>query len=108
MNLYGVRISARFEINIGNNVVIEESVIVDTDFHSLQADRRAHEHENLSTCRINVGNIVFIGARSIVMKGVTIGDSAIVGTGSVVSSSVKSGKIVLGNPAKPINDRIYQ
>lgn len=45
---------------------------------------------------------VFIGARSIVMKGVTIGDGAVVGAGSVVTKDVPANTIVAGNPARVI------
>lgn len=47
-----------------------------------------------------IGKNVFIGARSIVMKGVTIGDGAVVGAGSVVTKDVPANAIVAGNPAK--------
>lgn len=51
---------------------------------------------------VNIGNNVFLGARSIILPGVTIGDNVIVGAGSVVTKSVPKGKIVAGNPAKII------
>lgn len=49
---------------------------------------------------IVIGNDVFIGARSIILKGVTIGDAAIIGAGSVVTKDVPAGAIAAGNPAK--------
>jgi acetyltransferase-like isoleucine patch superfamily enzyme len=48
---------------------------------------------------IKIGSRVFIGARCIVLKGVTIGNGAVVGAGSVVVSDVPPGVIVAGNPA---------
>ncbi|TQS92788.1 acyltransferase [Arthrobacter sp. TS-15] len=51
---------------------------------------------------IRVGNDVFIGARSIIMPGIDVGDSCIIAAGSVVTKSVPSGSIVGGNPARII------
>lgn len=47
---------------------------------------------------------VFIGARSIILKGVTIGENSIVGAGSVVTRSIPSNQIWGGNPAKFIRN----
>lgn len=49
-----------------------------------------------------IGRNCFIGGRSLIMPGVTVGDSCIVGAGSVVTRSVPSNSIVAGNPAKVI------
>lgn len=50
--------------------------------------------------RITIGNDVYIGARSMIMPGVTIEDNVIVAAGSVITKSVPSGMVVGGNPAK--------
>ena len=52
--------------------------------------------------RIDIGENCFIGARSVIMPGVTIGDNCIVGAGSVVTKSIPPNTVVAGNPAKPI------
>lgn len=49
-----------------------------------------------------VGRRCFIGARSLLLPGVTIGDGAIVGAGSVVTRDVPPGCVVAGNPARVI------
>ena len=46
----------------------------------------------------------FIGARSIILKGVTIGKGSIIGAGAVVTRNVPEYSIVAGNPAKVIGD----
>ena len=103
VKLYAARIAAIHQITIGDEVLIEESGIVDTDFHSIHKDRGAPADESLEKCKIWIGNRVSIGARSIVMKGVTIGDDAIIAPGSVVTASIKPGSIVCGNPARPLS-----
>ena len=103
VKLYAARIWARHQITIGDEVLIEESAIIDTDFHSIHKNRGVSADESLEKCKVSIGNRASIGARSIVMKGVTIGDDAIIAPGSVVTASVKSGSIVCGNPARPLS-----
>ena len=56
--------------------------------------------------KTSIGQKCFIGARSIILPGVSIGDHVIVGSGSVVTKDVKSNCIVAGNPAKVIKENI--
>lgn len=50
---------------------------------------------------IRIGTNVWIGGGALVLPGVTIGDDAIVGAGSVVTRDVAPGATVIGNPARP-------
>lgn len=102
--LYAARISARFQVLIGDDVLIQEAGIMDTDFHSIDRSRSTPADENNDKCQIEIGNRVCICARSFITKGVSIGDDVIIVPGSIVSTSVKSGCTVAGNPAKPIAD----
>jgi len=97
--LCAARIMARFGVIIGDNVIIEDAGIVDTDFHSLDPSRSAPAHENHERCRIIIGNNVSIGALSFIAKGVTIGDDVIVAPSAVVTRPVRSGCFVYGNPS---------
>lgn len=54
---------------------------------------------------VNIGNDVWIGIDAIILKGITVGDGAIIGAGSVVTKSVPPYAIVAGNPAKLIKYR---
>lgn len=94
------------EITVGNNVIIGGgSRIVDSNFHSL--DWRDRQDRNID-CKvakmapIHIGNDVFIGARCIVGKGVTIGDRSIIAAGSVVVKDIPEDCIAGGNPCKVI------
>jgi acetyltransferase-like isoleucine patch superfamily enzyme len=102
VKLYAVRLSCRYSIKIGDNVHIEETGIMDTDFHSIERERSEPLNENKANCEIKIGNNVKIGARSIVAKGVKIGDAAVIGPGSVVIRSIPSSSLALGNPAKVV------
>jgi acetyltransferase-like isoleucine patch superfamily enzyme len=90
------------KITIGDNVMIGGSCrIWDTDFHPLHPGTRTdNPNEGYKTKPIIIGNNVFIGGFSIILKGTKIGDGSIIGAGSVVSGIIPSGEIWAGNPAR--------
>lgn len=58
------------------------------------------------TAPIQIGNHVWIGARAIILKGVTIGDGVVVAAGAVVTKDVPPNTLVGGVPAKIIKENI--
>lgn len=87
-------------ITLGDNILVGGGVrIYDTDFHWLDFEKRMNEAGG-AVNPVVIKNGVFIGANSIILKGVTIGEKAIVGAGSVVTRSIPDGEIWAGNPAK--------
>lgn len=94
---------AHADITIGDNVKIGGGTCVYTsDFHSLNKDlrRTGDDLKNRKSAPITIENDAFIGARCIILKGVTIGENSIVGAGSVVTKSIPANEIWTGNPAK--------
>lgn len=104
----GVRIGDHLHLNVQQQVEIGDRVeiswavtIMDTDFHritELDGSQRRH------TTPVRIGEHALIGARSVILKGVSIGPGAIVAAGSVVTKDVPANWIVAGNPAKPIRE----
>lgn len=96
------------KITIGNHVKIGGGVcIYDTDFHSLDYKARINQMTDFANKAVNPVEIkdnVFIGARSLILKGVIIGKNSIVGAGSVVTKSIPDNQIWAGNPAKFIRE----
>lgn len=90
-------------VTIGNDVTISSDVVFITHDGTggLARDERGRRFR---VARISIGNRVFVGARSLILPGVRIGDNVIVAAGSVVVRSVPSGAIVGGNPARIIGD----
>lgn len=72
--------------------------ITDSDFHGI-VGRDA-------TSPIVIGEHVWIGSRALILKGVTVGDGAVIAAGSVVHRDVPAGALVGGNPARVLRPRI--
>lgn len=66
------------------------------------ANEDGHPHTKGET---RIGNDVWIGYRAIILSGVTIGDGAVIGAGSVVTKDVPPYVIVAGNPARVVKHR---
>lgn len=98
-----VSIICHNRVSIGSNVKIGAgTMIFDTDFHSLDCEVRRSEDDPkfARTAPVNIGDDVFIGARSIICKGVSVGDCSIIAAGSVVVKDIPAGELWGGNPAK--------
>jgi acetyltransferase-like isoleucine patch superfamily enzyme len=72
--------------------------ILDNDFHAITVDGTTRP----STAPVTIGDRVWVGTRALILKGVEIGDGAIVAAGSVVSRDVPPGTIVAGMPARVV------
>lgn len=84
-------------ITIGNNVTIAPQAYLLAHDASTKRDLGYTK-----IGRIDIKDNVFIGARALIMPGVTIGENSIVAAGSVVTKDVKPNTVVAGNPAKEI------
>lgn len=106
-SLNGTSITARTQtVHIGcNSMIGPECLIIDSDFHAPwpAAERKFSpglEHD----ASVRIGDNVWVGARSIILKGVTIGDNAIIAAGSVVTRSLPPDCLAAGNPARVIKE----
>ena len=95
---------AHQKIEIKDNVKIGgNSIIIDTDSHSLDYVKRRDCHSDWGVSEpVTIEEDVLIGMNTIVLKGVTIGARTVVGAGSVVTKSLPPDCIAGGNPAKVI------
>lgn len=99
-NFVNIHCSERIEI--GHNVAISENVVIrDSDNHNIVSSK-----EHIKTKPIKIGNHVWIGMNVIILKGVTIGDGAVVAAGAVVTRDVEANSLVGGVPAKEIKNNI--
>ena len=105
VGISGACIWAHDSISIGNNVTIGgDSVIIDSDCHSLDAVLRSSplDQQRKVNKPIIIEDNVLIGAKCIVLKGVTIGARSVIGAGSVVVKDIPADCIAVGNPCKVI------
>ena len=94
----GAIITARTGIKIGNNCQIANGVMMmDNDFHGTN-----NREDNYVNEAIIIGDNVWLAARAMVLKGVTIGEGAVVAAGAVVTKDVLPYTLVGGVPAKVI------
>jgi len=91
-----------FLISIGDNVEITRGVVMITHDYSWSLFKKNHGEILGSREKIKIGDNVFLGINSVIMKGVTIESNVIVGANSVVTKSIPSNSVVCGNPAKVI------
>ncbi|MBE6337299.1 MAG: acyltransferase [Lentimicrobiaceae bacterium] len=104
VGISGSTICATTSVTIGNNVLIGSGCLIsDTDSHPIDWEDRLYDrNEKTRKAPIVIEDNVFIGARSIILKGVTVGEGAVIGAGSVVSKDVPPYSIVCGNPARVV------
>jgi len=103
----GASICAGIEVSIGERCLIGANVIIaDTDFHPVDpTDRRyCGDDRNIAVKPVIIEDNVFIGANTIVLKGVRIGQNSVVGAGSTVTRDVPPNSVVAGNPAHVVGD----
>ncbi len=87
------------KIEIGDGVAIGPGVVI--------RDGDAHQVNNKKNKKaIKIGNHVWIGTNAQILKGVHIGDNAIIAAGSIVTKDVESNTIVAGVPAKVIKKNV--
>jgi maltose O-acetyltransferase len=76
--------------------------VFDSNFHDLDPRRRREATQAMAP--VEIGDNVFVGMSAKILKGVTIGSDSVIGAGAVVASSIPSGVIAAGNPARVIRE----
>jgi acetyltransferase-like isoleucine patch superfamily enzyme len=96
----GCSIGATGSIRIGRDALFGPGcLIMDNAFHHVEPERRLEQPESAP---ISIGCNVWLGARVIVLPGVTIGDHSCIAAGSVVTKDIPARTLAAGIPAKPI------
>lgn len=104
----GLGINCRLSgpVKIGRDVMMGPDVIIYTQNHNIErTDIPMNMQGNSERKPVTIGNDVWIGARVIILPGVTVGDGAVLAAGAVVTKDVPPYAIAGGNPAKIIRMR---
>lgn len=97
---YGLTILDIAPVNIGNNVMIGPNVDIYTVNHPMTPEGRRKYLAKAES--VNIGNDVWIGGKSTICPGVTIGNNVVIAAGAVVTKDVPDNVLVGGVPAKVI------
>ena len=100
---FGCNFYSSISIEIGDNTLVGALVtIYDTNFHPVD------ESADTKSEPVKIGRHVWLGHGCTILPGVTIGDHAVIGSGSVVSRDVPARTLMAGNPAKPVRELLAE
>lgn len=93
------------DVKIGKEVLMGHSVTILTTSHRYEDPDVLIHHQGIERNPINIGDDVWIGCNAVILMGVTIGNHAVIGAGSVVTKDVPPLAVVAGVPARFIRWR---
>lgn len=91
-------------IEIGDNVSITTGVTILTHGYDWSVFKGIYGDVLGSASRVKIGNNVFIGMNSTILKGVTIGNNVVIGANSLINKNVPDNSVVVGNPQRIVCD----
>jgi acetyltransferase-like isoleucine patch superfamily enzyme len=99
----GAGLMSASAIMVGDDAILGPCLLVDTDFHAVGRERR-RGGEPVTHRPIQIGRNAWIQGKSTVLKGVSVGEGAVVRWGALVAGDVAPGEVVMGNPAVAVRD----
>ena len=97
-----IDVTRPFLIEIGNDVQITEGVTILSHGYDWSVLKGVYGDILGSAGKVTIGNNVFIGVHTTILKGVTVGNNVIIGANSLVNRDIPDNVVVAGNPAKVI------
>lgn len=98
----GTYLNRNTEVVAGRSVRIGRDCMIARDVLIMDTDQHALPGRQLHVSPVVLEDRVWIGARAIILKGVTIGHDSIVGAGAIVTKSVPPHTVVVGPAARPL------
>lgn len=98
-------INGRGGVILGDNVLMGPEVMIYTGTHTFSHPVMPIRRQPMRYAPVTIGNDVWLGARSIILPGITIDDGCIVGANSVVTKDLPPRSIAVGSPARVIGNR---
>lgn len=94
---YNCTILDENEVRIGDNCMMAPEAMICTAFHTVDPKGR-RDHKGMAS-PVHIGDNVWIGAKALILPGVSVGNNVVIGAGSVVTKDVPDDVVVAGNPA---------
>jgi acetyltransferase-like isoleucine patch superfamily enzyme len=101
----GTYLNRRTELHCERSIAIGAGCAVAWDVHILDSDHHALDGDDQSA-DVVIGDHVWIGSRVTILKGVHVGDGAVIAAGSVVATDVPAGSLVGGVPARVLRTEV--
>jgi maltose O-acetyltransferase len=102
--LNGAGIQAYTHIKIGPGCILGSTLLFDSDFHHPDPELRHDLSAPIPNAPITLGENVWVGGQSAILKGVTVGKNSVVAFRAVVTKDVPPNVVVAGNPARVIKE----
>jgi acetyltransferase-like isoleucine patch superfamily enzyme len=94
----GAGLMAASTIVVGDDAILGPCLVVDTDFHAVGPARR-RAGDAVTRRPIQIGRNVWVQGKATILKGVSVGEGAVVRWGALVAGDVAPDTVVIGNPA---------
>lgn len=105
---HGCSLTSLKQISIGDNCIFGENVKVYDHNHGFTDKTLPMKKQPYSVQEVSIGNNVWIGSNTVVLKGVTIGDNVVIGAGSVIQENIPDDSIVYNERKNCIKKIIYE
>lgn len=99
----GAGLMSASTIVVGDDAILGPCLLVDTDFHAVGPARR-RPGEAVVRRPIRIGRNAWIQGKATVLKGVSVGEGAVVRWGALVTGDVAAATVVMGNPATVVKE----
>ncbi|MEZ8228213.1 sugar O-acetyltransferase [Vibrio splendidus] len=90
------------DVFIGDNVMIAPNVTIATGTHPISPELRLKAAQ--FNVPVRIGNNVWLGAHTVVLPGVTIGENSVIGAGSIVTKDIPANVVAVGNPCRVVRE----
>lgn len=90
------------DVFIGDNVMIAPNVTIATGTHPISPELRLKAAQ--FNVPVHIGNNVWLGAHTVVLPGVTIGENSVIGAGSIVTKDIPANVVAVGNPCRVVRE----
>lgn len=99
-----IQVAEKGRVMIGNDCLFANAQIFNSDLHSVFSDETGARLNNARD--VVIGDRVWLATNCLILKGTQIGSDCVVGAAAVVNGNYENNKIIAGNPAKVVKDKI--